>query len=165
MPVIAAIGMDFADWPRETPPTKTMASRPSRNTTTNGSVKSAHFPVRALPVTSTRTINTRARDPSSDLTLALESTLKLDTPFSLCVVQLEHGDTHNKDQNCGNEFEYSCELKLKNRPINASIAESLPSQRSSDFLYRSEALVNQMTMNTVPIVTAMRKPIAEPRKI
>jgi hypothetical protein len=32
MPTIAAIGMESADWPRETPPTKTTASKPSRNT-------------------------------------------------------------------------------------------------------------------------------------
>lgn len=134
MPVMAAMGMDFADWPRETPPTKTMASRPSRNTTTKGSVNSAHFPVRALPVTSTGTIKTRTRDTNLDLTLALESALKFDTPFSLCVVQLEHGDTHNKDQDGGNELEYSFTFKSENQSINASVAESLPSQRSSDFL-------------------------------
>jgi hypothetical protein len=48
-----------------------------------------------------------------DLTLTLKSVLKLDAPFSLRVVQLEHGDTHDKDQDSGNELEYSCALKLK----------------------------------------------------
>ena len=116
MPVIAAIGMDFADWPRETPPTKTMASRPSRNTTTKGSVNSAHFPVRALPLTPIRTVSTHANEiPRLDLTLTLESVLKLDAPFCLRVVQLEHGDTHNKDHDSGDELKYSCALNLKNK--------------------------------------------------
>lgn len=78
-----------------------------------GSVKSAHFPVRTRPVTSISTVSTRARDQSLDLTLTLKSVLKLDAPFSLRVVQLEHGDTHDKDQDSGNELEYSCALKLK----------------------------------------------------
>ncbi len=47
MPTIAAIGIDDADWPRETPPTKTIASKPSRKTVMKGSRKRAHFPVRA----------------------------------------------------------------------------------------------------------------------
>jgi hypothetical protein len=41
--------------------------------------------------------------------------LKLDAPFSLRMVQLEHGDTQNKDHDSGDELEYSCALKLKNK--------------------------------------------------
>jgi len=39
--------------------------------------------------------------------LTLEGVLKLDAPFSLCVVQLEHGDSHDKNQDGGDELEYS----------------------------------------------------------
>jgi hypothetical protein len=78
-----------------------------------GSVKSAHFPVRALPVTSTSIVSAGARDPSLEHTLTLKGVLKLDTPFSLRVVQLEHGDTHDEDQDSGNELEYTFALKLK----------------------------------------------------
>jgi hypothetical protein len=39
--------------------------------------------------------------------------LKLDAPFSLHVVQFEHGDSHDKDQDGGDELEYPCALFLK----------------------------------------------------
>jgi hypothetical protein len=42
---------------------------------------------------------------------------------------------------------------------------NLPSQISSDFFQRSEALVNQIAMNVAPMAAAMRKPSAEPAKI
>jgi len=58
-------------------------------------------------------IKIRARDLTLDLTLAIESMLKLDAPFSLRVVQLEHGDSHDKDHDSGDELEYSCASKLK----------------------------------------------------
>lgn len=48
-----------------------------------------------------------------DLTLTFESVLKLDAPFRLGVIQFEHGDSHDKDQNSGDELEYSCALYLK----------------------------------------------------
>ena len=60
-----------------------------------------------------RNINTSERDLTFDLTLTLESVLKLDAPFSLRVVQFEHGDSHDKDQNGRDELEYSCALFLK----------------------------------------------------
>lgn len=78
-----------------------------------------------------RYFNTRTRDLTLDLTLTLESVLKFDAPFSLCVVQFEHGDSHNEDQNSGNELEYPCALYLKLFSIR--VAENSPSQRSSDF--------------------------------
>jgi hypothetical protein len=60
-----------------------------------------------------RYINTRARDLTLDLTLTLESVLKLDAPFSLRVVQFEHGNSHDKDQDGGDKLEYPCALYLK----------------------------------------------------
>lgn len=60
-----------------------------------------------------RYISTRARDLTLDLTLTLESVLKFDAPFSLRVVQFEHGDSHDKDQDGGDELEYSCALCLE----------------------------------------------------
>ena len=112
IPTIAAIGMDLADWPRETPPTKTTASRPSRKTMTKGSVKRIHFPVRPVPVTSGNTRSIHVRDWNVSLTLSLKRLLKLDAPFSLRAVQLEHGDTHHKDHDRGNELECPYVLAL-----------------------------------------------------
>lgn len=58
-------------------------------------------------------INTRARDLTLDLTLTVKRVLKLDAPFSLRVVQFEHGDSHDKNQDSGDELEYACALYLK----------------------------------------------------
>ena len=60
-----------------------------------------------------RYINTRAQDRTLNLTFTLESVLKFDAPFSLRVVQFEHGDPHDKDQDSGDELECSCALYYK----------------------------------------------------
>jgi hypothetical protein len=73
-----------------------------------------------------RYINTRARDLTLDLTLTLESVLKFDAPFSLRVVQFEHGDSHDKDQDSGDELEYSCALYLKQFNISCGGELTLP---------------------------------------
>ena len=39
--------------------------------------------------------------------------LKLDAPFRLRVIHFEHGDSHNEDQDRGDELEYPCALYLK----------------------------------------------------
>jgi hypothetical protein len=61
-----------------------------------------------------------------DLTLTLESMLKLDAPFSLRVVQFEHGNPHDKDQDSGDELEYSCALYLKQFNIRCRGELTLP---------------------------------------
>lgn len=124
---MAAIGMEVADCPRETPPTKTTASKPSRNTTTKGSVNNAHFPILVPPVVSTsRYINTCARDLTLDLTLTLESVLKFDAPFSLRMIQFEHGNSHDKDQDSSDQLKYSCELYLTHFNIRCRGELTLP---------------------------------------
>ena len=60
-----------------------------------------------------RHINTRARDLTLDLTLTVKRVLKLDAPFSLRVVQFEHRDSHDKNQDSGDELEYACAFYLK----------------------------------------------------
>ena len=90
--------MDSADWPRETPPTKTMASMPSRKMVTKGSTKSAHFPVRPSPREPYKQIDIQKESELKEVrTLPIEGLLELDTPFSLGSVQLEHTDSHNED--------------------------------------------------------------------
>jgi len=96
--------------------------------------------------------------------LSIEGVLELDTPLSLGSVQLEHANTHNEDQEGGDERE--CAYNPQSSKIGEAIAtRSLPSQSSSDFRQRSEALVNQMAMNVAPMTAATRKPSAEPAKI
>jgi hypothetical protein len=56
MPTIAARGMEVAGSPRETPPTNTTASMPSRRTVIKGKTNKAHFP--ALVRLSTAIVST-----------------------------------------------------------------------------------------------------------
>jgi len=57
MPQMAAMGMEVAVWPRETPPTNMTASRPSRRIVMHGRMKRTHLPVlvlRSAPMSSMR---------------------------------------------------------------------------------------------------------------
>ena len=157
--------MDSADWPRETPPTKTMASMPSRKMVTKGSTKSAHFPVRPSPREPYKQIDIQKESELKEVrTLSIEGLLELDTPFSLGSVQLEHTDSHNKDQDGGDERECAYDPH-SSKCVETISKRSLPSQISSDFFQRSEALVNQMAIKVAPMAAAMRNPRAEPANI
>ena len=165
IPTIAAIGIDSADWPRETPPTKTIASMPSRKMVTKGSKKSAHFPVRPSPRAPYKQIGIQEGSERKEVrTLSFECLLELETPLSLGSVQLEHTDAHNEDQDGGDKRECAYDPHSSNI-VKPSLPEALPSQISSDFAQRLEAFVNQMAINVAPMAAAMRKPSAEPAKI
>ncbi len=117
-PTMAAIGIEVAGWPRETPPTKMTASIPSRKTVIKGSTKSTHLPLFAPASTSVRRKrrivrrNTKRGVGEMRRTLTGEGFLELDAPFSLGAIHLEHGDTHDEDHNARDQLEYACERDL-----------------------------------------------------
>lgn len=45
-------------------------------------------------------------------TFSREGALKLDAPFCLCAVHLEHGDSHDEDDEGGDELEDTCERRV-----------------------------------------------------
>ena len=134
------MGMDDACWPRETPPTNTTASSPSRRTVINGRIIKAQRPARICLM------------PSS---LMLPSSLPCAMPFcsNACVILIRHLIFLPSSLSIVTPI-----TRIKSD----ATREKMPSQRASDFAQRSEACVNQMAMKVPPSASAMSKPIAEP---
>lgn len=187
MPTIAAIGMEVAGWPSETPPTNTTASRPasrysyehrlkrakkinkpSRRTVINGRMKKAHFPVRVSP--STR----------------LPSNARWSLTRHLAFPNEENSISEWTENNSTAVDRPRSNLSIV-IPIMKIIMEAtsskMPSQSSSDLDHKSEALVNQTAMklphqkfqiqaaelckrtHAAPIASASRRPHTAPRRI
>lgn len=80
-------------------------------------------------------------------------------------IHLKHGDSHNKDQEGGNQVEYALNEELSEIGDGLKLQRSLPSQSSSEEAQRSEALVNQTAMKAAPMANAMRSPRDAPANI
>ena len=109
-------------------------------------------------------MRTKVAKKSKRLTFAFEGTLELDAPFYLCAIHLEHGNTHDEDNDWGNQFKDSWE-KREVSGRDKLRKTNVPSHKASDLDHRSLAFVNQTAMKAAPMARAIKRPVAEPAKI
>lgn len=100
------------------------------------------------------------------LTFPFKSVLKLDFPFGLRTIHLEHGNAHHEDNDTTGEIlSKSIKYATLLEELYYAIRLNTPSQRSSLLDQRSAACVNQTAIKAAPTASAITKPDIAPRNI